>query len=126
MVEKAKEKTRGLSNVSVLVGNAEKLSFHDSSFDVVLISEALHHMFAPEKVIREVRRVLKKDGLFLIVDPAQETPIMIIFGWLFKPLEKAYRYYSQTILEGLLAGGGLIVLEKTRLFLNNFIFATKR
>src|SRR3990167_456488 len=123
MIAKAKEKTWNLSNVSVLIGNAEKLSFCDSSFDVVLISDALHHMFAPETAVHEVRRVLKKDGLFLLVDPAKETPIMIIFGWLFKPLEKAYRYYSQAMLEELFIGGGLTVLEKTRLFLNNFMFA---
>ena len=124
MVEKAKEKTQQLSNVSITHGTSEKLPFPDAFFDVVLISDALHHMARPESVVREVRRVLKNDGLFLLVDPAKETPILILFGWLFKPLEKAHQYYSQDMLQELLAHGGFVMLETTRLFFNNFIFAT--
>lgn len=126
MVMKAKEKTRDFSNIAIAIGNAAQLPFPDSSFDVVLISEALHHIFEPEQMVREVQRVLKKDGLFLLVDPAKETPIMILFGWLFKPLEKAYKYYSQAMLCELLVGGGFIVVEKARLFMNNFVFASKK
>lgn len=126
MVAKAKEKTRDLSNVFITIGNAARLPFPDLSFDVILISEAMHHIFEPEKMILEVNRILKKDGLFLVVDPAKETPIMVLFGWLFKPLEKAYRYYSQAMLRDLLVGGGFTVVDKVGLFMNNFIFATKK
>lgn len=124
MVEKAKDKTVKLSNVSIDTGNASTLPFPNDSFDVVLILDALHHMLRPERVLSEVRRVLKTGGLFLLVDPAKETPLMVLFGWLFKSIEKAYTYYSQPMLQVLLKREGFIVLETTRLSLNNFVFST--
>ena len=37
----------------------------DDSFDVVIIANALHVMFEPEKAVKEIERVLRKDGLLI-------------------------------------------------------------
>ena len=124
MVQKAREKTQHMSNVSISIGNVDRLPFPDATFDVVLISDALHHLSCPEQALHEVRRVLKKDGLFLLVDPAKETPIIVLLGWLLKPIEKAYRYYSQSMLKKLLEQEEFRVTDIERHFLNNFVFAT--
>jgi SAM-dependent methyltransferase len=41
----------------------------DKSFDVVVMSETLEHLFNLKDVLREVRRILKDDGHFLITIP---------------------------------------------------------
>ena len=45
------------------VQDATALSYAPESFDVVVISNALHIMPHPEKALSEIRRVLKTDGL---------------------------------------------------------------
>jgi len=41
----------------------------DGSFDVVVCSEVLEHLYTPEVVLREIGRVLKQDGTVLITVP---------------------------------------------------------
>ena len=43
-----------------------RLPYADKSFDVVIVSNALHIVPQPEKALAEIRRVLKDDGTFLI------------------------------------------------------------
>lgn len=55
-----KEKVKG----KFKVGNAEKLPFRDSQFDVVMSFGLLEHFEDPSQAIREMVRVLKPGGLF--------------------------------------------------------------
>ena len=41
------------------------LPYADQSFDVVIVSNALHIVPQPEKALAEIRRVLKDDGVFV-------------------------------------------------------------
>jgi ubiquinone/menaquinone biosynthesis C-methylase UbiE len=52
-------------NVDV-VGDAHQLPFVDDRFDLILCTELLEHLRSPEIAIREMRRVLKPDGLLLL------------------------------------------------------------
>lgn len=52
--------------VQFLEMNAENLEFEDDSFDTVCISHALHHLASINKVITEMKRVLKKGGNFIL------------------------------------------------------------
>lgn len=47
----------------------EPIPFKDDSFDVVVCSEVLEHLFLPEKTLKECYRVLKKSGLFIVTVP---------------------------------------------------------
>jgi phosphatidylethanolamine/phosphatidyl-N-methylethanolamine N-methyltransferase len=54
------------------VENAEQLTFPDKSFDRVISTCLLHHVNEPEKVLEEILRVLKGEGvatIFLPCDP---------------------------------------------------------
>ena len=42
----------------------DKLPFEDNSFDVVTMLAVLEHLNEPQKMVNEVFRVLKKDGIF--------------------------------------------------------------
>ncbi len=41
------------------------LSYDDLSFDVVIVSNALHIVPEPEKALAEIKRVLKDDGVLI-------------------------------------------------------------
>ena len=42
-----------------------RLPYVDKSFDVVIVSNALHIVPQPEKALAEIRRVLKDDGVLI-------------------------------------------------------------
>lgn len=53
------------SNVTFEVADATALPYDDSSFDVVIIANALHVMPDPEKALSEIDRVLKTKGVLI-------------------------------------------------------------
>lgn len=67
----------------------EKMDFLDATFDTVCISNSLHHLEEPERVLREMMRVLKPGGTFIISEmycdgdqtPAQHTHILLHHWW---------------------------------------------
>jgi len=54
--------------VEIIKMDAENMSFADDSFDVVGIQNSLHHMLKLDKVLYEMKRVLKPKGNFLICE----------------------------------------------------------
>lgn len=68
-------------------GSAEKLPFKDSSFDVVLIIATLMYVLDDQKqnkVLSEISRVLKRDGIVLLIEPTWVSSIYLIFGKLLR------------------------------------------
>lgn len=64
MIAEAKKK-KVPDNVSFSVQDACNLPYEDSSFDAVVISNALHIMPDPELVLKNIRYVLKDDGVLI-------------------------------------------------------------
>jgi ubiquinone/menaquinone biosynthesis C-methylase UbiE len=56
------------SDIQFLVMNAENLDFADESFDTVSISASFHHLSNIDQVLKEMYRVLKLEGHFIIVE----------------------------------------------------------
>ena len=54
---------------SVVAGDAEHLAFAPSSFDVVLASEVVEHLWAPQSFFDEAYRGLKAQGYLIIETP---------------------------------------------------------
>jgi len=54
-----------------VLGNAEELPFEDESFDTVVCTDVLEHLEHPERVVAEMRRVLKEDGELIVMVPSQ-------------------------------------------------------
>ena len=72
MIEHAQKKeTKDLHDINYFVENAERLTFHDDTYDFVLAFMCLMDMEDPEKAIQEAFRVLKPGGFlqFSIVHP---------------------------------------------------------
>jgi len=64
--------------------NANKLSFHDNSFDGVFCAATLHHMDRPYIMISEMARVLKPGGRIAIMEPNWLYPSNLGFMLLLK------------------------------------------
>lgn len=45
---------------------AEKMSFKNNSFDLIISYETIEHVEDPEGFLKEVKRILKKDGIFIL------------------------------------------------------------
>jgi ubiquinone/menaquinone biosynthesis C-methylase UbiE len=61
-------KSNGHQNVEFIQGDAEKLPFMDESFDIVTCRIAPHHFPHVDSFIKEVHRVLKPKGQFILDD----------------------------------------------------------
>lgn len=60
--------TRELAAADIFYGGG-RLPFADASFDAVLCSQVLEHVFMPEDFLREVHRVLRPGGRLLLATP---------------------------------------------------------
>jgi ubiquinone/menaquinone biosynthesis C-methylase UbiE len=65
---KGEAEKRGLANLRTAYAKAEALPFEDESFDLVTCRIAPHHFDSIRQFLSEVHRVLKRGGLFALVD----------------------------------------------------------
>jgi 2-polyprenyl-3-methyl-5-hydroxy-6-metoxy-1,4-benzoquinol methylase len=84
----AARKRTANSAASYVAMRGEQLAFADNTFDVVCISNSLHHLTNPEITLAEMKRVLKPDGTFIITEmfkdnqsQTQMTHIMLHHWW---------------------------------------------
>lgn len=111
-----------LFGFSVKRGDADgKLPFSDQSFDTVTMIAVLEHVFDPYHAIGEARRVLKKNGLFILEVPNLAWlpyRISLLFGQL---PQTAYEigwdgghlhYFTFAAVEKLLRESGFSILER--------------
>ena len=64
MIEQAKQGVKS-AKLYFSVQDMFHLPYADQSFDVVIVSNALHIVPEPEKALAEIRRVLKEDGILI-------------------------------------------------------------
>jgi 2-polyprenyl-3-methyl-5-hydroxy-6-metoxy-1,4-benzoquinol methylase len=57
---------------SVMAGDAEELAFASESFDLVIASEVVEHLWQPQSFLDEAYRVLKVGGYLIIETPEGE------------------------------------------------------
>lgn len=83
MIKQAKKGTYS-SKLRFSVEDACHLSYASDSFDVVLISNALHIMPEPQRALQETRRVLKPEGILIAPTfiHGSMSPVKKFFGWL--------------------------------------------
>lgn len=98
-----------------MVADAEAgLPFKDNSFDLVICSEVLEHLFDPERALEEIRRVLKPTGRLIVSVPNMgyiRKRFMLLVGR--SPVEKEYpahiRFWTLQSFKALLRRKGFEV-----------------
>ena len=68
---------KGGIEYDLIVCDAEKLPFQDSSFKNVIAFSVLHHIDTP-KGIQEIKRILFNKGFFYVLEPGKFNPIAVI------------------------------------------------
>jgi SAM-dependent methyltransferase len=90
--------------VKIINFEKDRLPFGDNTFDAVLILDVLEHLVNESVVVKEIRRVLKKNGVVLVTVPA--------YPWLFGYWDKIlghHRRYHLDMIEKLLINNKLSV-----------------
>ncbi|MFJ3058526.1 class I SAM-dependent methyltransferase [Herbaspirillum sp. NPDC087042] len=67
---------RGLANLAVRQGSADRLDFPDASFDLVCTRFSVHHWRNLPQALREIQRVLKPGGRFIVIDTAAPADVL--------------------------------------------------
>jgi ubiquinone/menaquinone biosynthesis C-methylase UbiE len=68
LLDLARERAAGLTNVEFVQGEATALPFPDFSFDLAGTLRTLHHVHRPELAVAELTRVTRLGGRVLVVD----------------------------------------------------------
>lgn len=90
--------------VKLLLGDSEALPFPDNAFDVVYCSDSFHHYPAPQNVLREVNRVLKPGGTFLMGDCWQPFVGRVIMNFYMRHSKEGdVKIYSEAELVSMLS-----------------------
>ncbi len=103
MIKQAKEKTKDIPSVELAVADAEKIPYPENTFDYVICNNVLHHIAQDKakKVFSEVKRVLKKDGWFLLQDLLPPVPLKNLIAFIIKIFEGPIHVYNFPELEEL-------------------------
>jgi SAM-dependent methyltransferase len=64
----AKELQRGVTSFPVLCGDCSRLPIASGSYDIVIAKETSHHMADPARFFRELGRVVRPDGLVIVIE----------------------------------------------------------
>lgn len=97
---------RANRNLELINSSSEMLPFKNSTFDSVILLETLEHVRDDQQTIREIRRVLEKEGVLIISVPNDKLLYKIIDleYWLVPILtgRPVHRHYGREELRRLL------------------------
>ncbi len=112
MLEVGKKKIieRNLDNqIEMILGDSENLPFEDSTFDAVTVAFGVRNFENLEKGLKEILRVLKPNGTFVVLETSVPTKfpfkqgynfhckiILPIIGKIFSKDQSAYSYLSKS------------------------------
>lgn len=128
-VEYSKKKFARNKNVRFKVGDAHKLVFKDNTFTHAFCLEVMEHIFKPDQVAREVFRVLKPGGVFLVLVPAETTLFRTVW-WIWTKFKgriwqhSHVQQFTHDSLKKLLKKNGFSLLEE-KYFLFGMLYLIK-
>lgn len=112
MLDVGRKKIKALhldSRIEMMVGDSEKMPFEDNSFDAITVAFGIRNFETLEKGLSEILRVLKPNGVFVILETSvpKKTPykqgyafytknILPLIGKLFSKDKKAYGYLQES------------------------------
>jgi demethylmenaquinone methyltransferase/2-methoxy-6-polyprenyl-1,4-benzoquinol methylase len=112
MLEEGKKKIsqKHLSDkIEMLLGDSENIPFEDNTFDAITVAFGVRNFENLEKGLSEILRVLKPNGIFVILETSNPTKfpfkqgyvfytrkILPLIGKLFSKDDSAYGYLSES------------------------------
>jgi len=77
------------TKISMMIGDSENLPFEDDSFDAITVAFGVRNFETLEKGLAEIYRVLKPEGVFVILETSMPTKT---------PFKQGYNFYTKYIL----------------------------
>ncbi|WP_335966054.1 bifunctional demethylmenaquinone methyltransferase/2-methoxy-6-polyprenyl-1,4-benzoquinol methylase UbiE [Galbibacter sp. PAP.153] len=77
------------SKIEMVLGDSEALPFDDNSFDAITVAFGVRNFEDLEKGLSEIFRVLKKGGVFVVLETSVPTK---------PPYKQGYNIYTRTLL----------------------------
>jgi ArsR family transcriptional regulator len=99
---------RGVSNVLWQKGEIERVPIDDSSVDVTVLSQALHHAADPRAAVAEASRITRPGGRVLVLDLRKHEET-----WVRTRLGDRWLGFAPEELKKLLRGAGLALVKVT-------------
>ncbi len=81
MLETARANIGNRDNIVFQVADIQELPFEDGSFDMIIANSMLYHVPDLDKGIREVRKVLKDDGVFYCATLGENNFVERLAEW---------------------------------------------
>ncbi len=75
--------------VEMVLGDSENLAFEKNTFDAITVAFGVRNFETLEKGLKEILRVLKPDGTFVVLETSVPTKF---------PYKQGYRFYTKFIL----------------------------
>ena len=146
--ERKIQKYNTKSNIFLEEGNAENLKYSDGTFDIVTIGYGVRNFTNLNNSLNEIYRVLKKDGLLIILETSLPTnPLMSFFynihtkiyvrliGKMFSNNSNAYQYlessakifpYGEEFKKILRDANFIDIIEEVKLFGASTLYISKK
>jgi ArsR family transcriptional regulator len=104
---------QNIHNIETRHGDIDELPIEDSSVDLAVLSQVLHHLPTPEKSFAEVKRILKENGKLLLLDLDAHDQ-----DWVREKLGDQWLGFSPDRLSAWIKNSGLQVLHSERISIN--------
>ena len=109
-IGKAKIKNKALdSKIEMILADSENMPFEDNTFDAITVAFGIRNFESLENGLKEIYRVLKPNGTFVILETSMPTKapylqgykfytknILPLIGKLFSKDRSAYKYLSES------------------------------
>lgn len=119
MIETAENKLNGRAELKV--GDAEFMPWQDNSFEVIICNASFHHYPNPEKVLLEMKRLLKEKGKLIIGDPTAPLILRQAMNLFCKISNNGdYKIYSKKEIKELLIKCGFKPFDFKRINYKSF------
>ncbi len=115
MIKKAITLSR-FNNTYYKIADAHKLDFKDNYFDYILCTNSFHHYIYPDRVLKEIHRILKSNGKFYLLDPCTDSLfVRKINSWLQQKEKAHVAFYSTKEISILFSKSNLLhQVKKTK------------
>lgn len=118
----AADHARKTYGVPVFNGRLRDAGLAEGGFDAVVMNDVIEHMTNPLAEIREVHRVLRPGGLFILHTPNEASPWHWLMGsrWIhLKPEEHLYYFSPRTLSDMLRRAGFDVIYARPRSKMTN-------
>lgn len=110
-------KTNGIITHRIDLARTTDLPFHELSFDLIIATDILEHLFFPQKMLEEINRLLKQDGVVITSVPNHfyfRMRLRMIFGKdIILPFHKQSKQWNYFHIRFFTSGGIEELLELT-------------